>query len=127
MKYIISETQHRRLQEYFDYDEENNVMGNPSESTLMVADFLLRYDIVNPSSMLIFDDEIQIFRFEGQDFQYFGENYVALHVSSNRGNIDIDIEFPRYEGEELEGIDEIIDYLTSLSERYSIFNWNLES
>jgi hypothetical protein len=108
MKYIISESQHRRLQEYYDYDEENNIMGNPSEQTLMVADFLIRYDIVDPRSILIFDDEIQIFRFEGMDFKYFGDNYVALHVSSNRGNIDIDIEFPRYEDEELEGIDQVI-------------------
>jgi hypothetical protein len=126
MKYIISESQHRRLQEYYDYDEENNIMGNPNEQTLMVADFLIRYDIVDPRSMLIFDDEIQIFRFEGMDFEYFGENYVALHVSSNRGNIDIEIEFPRYEGEELEGIDEVIYYLKSISERYSIFNWIFE-
>jgi hypothetical protein len=126
MKYIISETQHRRLQEYYDYDEENNIMGNPSEPTLMVADFLIRYDIVDPRSMLIFDDEIQIFRFEGMDFKYFGDNYVALHVSSNRGNIDIEIEFPRYEDEELEGIDEVIDYLKSISERYSVFNWIFE-
>jgi hypothetical protein len=126
MKYIISESQHRRLQEYYDYDEENNIMGNPSEQTLMVADFLIRYDIVDPRSILIFDDEIQIFRFEGMDFKYFGDNYVALHVSSNRGNIDIDIEFPRYEDEELEGIDQVIDYLKTIAESYSIFNWNFE-
>jgi hypothetical protein len=126
MKYIISESQHRRLQEYYDYEEENNIMGNPGEQTLMVADFLIRYDIVDPRSILIFDDEIQIFRFEGMDFKYFGDNYVALHVSSNRGNIDIDIEFPRYEDEELEGIDQVIDYLKTISESYSIFNWNFE-
>jgi hypothetical protein len=60
------------------------------------------------------------------DFEYFGDNYVALHVSSNRGNIDIEIEFPRYEDEELEGIDEVIDYLKSISERYSVFNWIFE-
>jgi hypothetical protein len=55
MKYIISESQHKRLREFYNDEEENNVLGNPSDDTLMVADFFLRYDLVDPRSLLITD------------------------------------------------------------------------
>lgn len=126
MKYIISESQHQRLREFYNEEEENNIMGDPSKDTLLVADFLLKYDLVDPRRILIMDDEIQIFGFEGQDFPYFNDNYVAFHVSNNRGNIDIEIEFPRYENEELEGLDEVIHYLNQIAENFSIFNWIMD-
>lgn len=126
MKYIISESQRKRLQEFYNDEEENNVLGNPSDDTLMVADFLLRYNLVDPRSLLVMDDEIQIFSFEGQKFPYFNDNYVAFYVSNNRGNIDIEVEFPRYENEELEGLDEVIHYINQIAENYSIFNWIIE-
>ena len=126
MKYIISESQHQRLQEFYNEEEENNIMGDPSKDTLLVADFLLRYDLVDPRRMLIMDDEIQIYGFEGHEFPYFNDNHVSFHVSNNRGNIDIEIEFPRYEDEELEGLDEIIHYLNQIAENFSIFNWIMD-
>lgn len=126
MKYIISESQRKRLQEFYNDEEENNVLGNPSDDTLMVADFLLRYNLVDPRSLLVMDDEIQIFSFEGQKLPYFNDNYVAFYVSNNRGNIDIEVEFPRYENEELEGLDEVIHYINQIAENYSIFNWIIE-
>lgn len=127
MKYIISESQHQRLQEFYYEEEENNIMGNPSKDTLLVADFLLRYDLVDPNNMFIFDDEIDIHGFEGHEFLYFNNNFVAFHVSNNRGNIDIEIELPKYENEELEGLDEIIPYLNQIAENYPIFNWIMDS
>ena len=126
MKYIISESQHERLQEFYNEEEENNILGNPSDDTLMVADFLLRYGLVDPRSLLIMDDEIQVFDFEGQKLTYFNDNYVSFHVSNNRGNIDIEVEFPRYENEELEGLDEVIHYINQIAENYSIFNWIMD-
>lgn len=126
MKYIISESQHKRLQEFYNEEEENNILGNPSDDTLMVADFLLRYGLVDPRSLLVMDDEIQVFGFEGQELPYFNDNYVSFHVSNNRGNIDIEVEFPRYENEELEGLDEVIHYINQIAENYSIFNWIMD-
>ena len=126
MKYIISESQHKRLREFYNDEEENNVLGNPSDDTLMVADFFLRYDLVDPRSLLITDDEIQVFGFEGQKFPYFNDNYVSFYVSNNRANIDIEVEFPRYENEELEGLDEVIHYINQIAENYSIFNWIID-
>ena len=40
MKLIITESQYRTIHEQFNSADENNIVGNPSENTLMFADFL---------------------------------------------------------------------------------------
>ena len=71
MKYIISESQYKRFNE--NVDIESNIIGEPTEEVLTVADFLNRYDIVEPGRMLIEDQAIQVFGFEGKDFKFFDD------------------------------------------------------
>ena len=61
-KYIISESQFNRLQEQFNEDD-NFIVGNPNEETLLITDFLVKYDIVDPSNMNVFDDYIEVYNF----------------------------------------------------------------
>ena len=68
MKYIISESQYKRFNE--NVDIESNIIGEPTEEVLTVADFLNRYDIVEPGRMLIEDQAIQIFGFEEKEFSF---------------------------------------------------------
>ena len=76
MKYIISESQYKRFNENIDI--ETNIIGQPSDEVLIVADFLNRYDIVEPGKMLIEDQAIQIFGFEGKEFQFFDDEWRSI-------------------------------------------------
>ena len=60
MKLIITESQYRTINEQFNSKNENNIVGDPSENTLMFADFLLKQDIIEIGRMLILGDEIEV-------------------------------------------------------------------
>ena len=78
MKYIISESQYNRFNENIDI--ESNIIGQPTEEVLTVADFLNRYDIVEPGKMLIEDQAIQIFGFEGKKFPFFDDEFLIFII-----------------------------------------------
>ncbi len=91
MKYIISESQYKRFNE--NVDIESNIIGEPTDEVLTVADFLNRYDIVEPGRMLIEDQAIQIFGFEGKDFQFFNDEFLIFIVYPSKGDIWINVEW----------------------------------
>ena len=125
-KYIISESQFNRLQEQFNEDD-NFIVGNPNEETLLITDFLVKYDIVDPSNMNVFDDYIEVYNFEGVDLPYFQDNLVKLNVYPSNGDIWINVETSDNEDEnDVDMREEMFDYIRNLSQQYAIFHWALD-
>jgi hypothetical protein len=127
MKYIITESQYIKLKEdIFNSDDENNIIGNPSELTLMLADFLLRQDLVDIRRMLISDDEIEIFGFGEPILEYFMDNSISFQVIGAErdvhvnvvANDDIEGEYPERE--------EAFNFIRNLAEEFSFVNWYIE-
>ncbi len=127
MKYIITESQYIKLKEdIFNSDDENNIIGNPSELTLMLADFLLRQDLVDIGRMLITDDEIEIFGFGEPILEYFMDNSISFQVIGAErdvhvnvvANDDIEGEYPERE--------EAFNFIRNLAEDFSFVNWYIE-
>jgi hypothetical protein len=127
MKYIITESQYIKLKEdIFNSDDENNIIGNPSELTLMLADFLLRQDLVDIRRMLISDDEIEIFGFGEPILEYFMNNSISFQVIGAErdvhvnvvANDDIEGEYPERE--------EAFNLIRNLAEDFSFVNWYIE-
>jgi|688.fasta_scaffold18614_8 hypothetical protein len=127
MKYIITESQYIKLKEdIFNSDDENNIIGNPSELTLMLADFLLRQDLVDIRRMLISDDEIEIFGFGEPILEYFMDNSISFQVIGAErdvhvnvvANDDIEGEYPERE--------EAFNFIRNLAEDFSFVNWYIE-
>jgi hypothetical protein len=127
MKYIITESQYIKLKEdIFNSDDENNIIGDPSELTLMLADFLLRQDLVDIGRMLITDDEIEIFGFGEPILEYFMDNSISFQVIGAErdvhvnvvANDDIEGEYPERE--------EAFNFIRNLAEDFSFVNWYIE-
>jgi hypothetical protein len=127
MKYIITESQYIKLKEdIFNSDDENNIIGNSSELTLMLADFLLRQDLVDIRRMLISDDEIEIFGFGEPILEYFMDNSISFQVIGAErdvhvnvvANDDIEGEYPERE--------EAFNFIRNLAEDFSFVNWYIE-
>jgi hypothetical protein len=127
MKYIITESQYIKLKEdIFNSDDENNIIGDPSELTLMLADFLLRQDLVDIGRMLITDDEIEIFGFGEPILEYFMDNSISFQVIGAERDIhvnvvandDIEGEYPERE--------EAFNFIRNLAEDFSFVNWYIE-
>lgn len=125
MKYIISESQYRLIQEQFNFDEDNPFMEDPSEEVLIVVDFLDRFNLVEPERMLVHRDSIDIFGFEGEDLPYFDDNQLTFTVYPSKGDIWINAEG---ESDDLENeeLNQVYDYIKNLSEKYSIFYWAID-
>ena len=124
MKYIISESQYKRFNENIDI--ESNIIGQPTEEVLTVADFLNRYDIVEPGRMLIEDQAIQVFGFEGKDFKFFDDEFLIFIVYPSKGDIWINVEWAEDDTIDPEQLSEVLDYVKELSGNYSIFYWAIE-
>ena len=125
-KYIISESQYTRLKEQLD-DNDNFIEGDPNEETLLITDFLLRYDIVDPSNINVFDDSIEIYGFENVELPYFNNNMIKLNVYPSQGDIWINVESSDNEDEEdMEMKSQVFEYIKHLAEKYSIFHWALD-
>lgn len=125
-KYIITESQYNRLKEQVD-ERDNFISGDPNEETLLVTDFLLRYDIVDPGNINVFDNTIEIYGFEGIDFPYFQTNMIKLEIFPSKGNIWINVETDDNEDEfDVKQRIEVYNFLRELSEKYSIFHWAIE-
>lgn len=125
-KYIISESQLNRLREQFD-EKDTFITGDPNEETLLVTDFLLKYDIVDPNNINVFNDTIEIYGFEGINFPYFQNNLIKLQIFPSQGNIWINVETDDNEDEfDIKQRIEVYNFIRELNDKYSIFNWALE-
>ena len=125
-KYIISESQLNRLREQFD-EKDTFITGDPNEETLLVTDFLLKYDIVDPNNINVFNDTIEIYGFEGINFPYFQNNLIKLQIFPSQGNIWINVETDDNEDEfDIKQRIEVYNFIRELNDNYSIFNWALE-
>jgi hypothetical protein len=118
MKLIITESQYRTINEQFNSKNENNIVGDPSENTLMFADFLLKQDIIEIGRMLILGDEIEVYGFVNREFQYFLDNSMTFHVNVTGNDND-------EEGDD-EMRDEVFLYIQELSSQYPFVNWYFE-
>lgn len=127
MKYLVTESQFKKLQEFFNPEDENNIVGNPSENTLMIADFLLKQNIVEIQRMLILDDEIEIYGFLNHPLDYFTDNSVGFNVHTIDGDVHVNVVG---KDDDNEGDDELRDqvylYIRELAEQYPFINWYIE-
>jgi hypothetical protein len=125
-KYIILESQLNRLREQFD-EKDTFITGDPNEETLFVTDFLLKYDIVDPDNINVFNDTIEIYGFEGINFPYFQNNLIKLQIFPSQGNIWINVETDDNEDEfDIKQRIEVYNFIRELNDKYSIFHWALE-
>jgi hypothetical protein len=128
MKYIITESQYRKLHEVFNFEDEGNIEGNPSDNTLMIADFLLRQDLVDIGNMLILDDVIEIYKFKNTNFDYFNDNAITFFVQTLDGDIHINVEGDKeddYEGDATDRF-EVFNYVMDLAENFPFVTWYIE-
>lgn len=127
MKYLVTESQFKKLQEFFNPEDENNIVGDPSENTLMIADFLLKQNIVEIQRMLILDDEIEIYGFLNHPLDYFSDNSVGFNVHTIDGDVHVNVVG---KDDDNEGDDELRDqvylYIRELAEQYPFINWYIE-
>jgi hypothetical protein len=92
----------------------------------MLADFLLRQDLVDIRRMLISDDEIEIFGFGEPILEYFMDNSISFQVIGAErdvhvnvvANDDIEGEYPERE--------EAFNFIRNLAEDFSFVNWYIE-
>lgn len=127
MKYIISESQLARLKEdIFNVEDERNIMGNPSENTLMLADFLIRQELVDIRRMLIDNDEIEIFGFEEPFLEYFMDNSLSFHVYGAPNDIHVNVVANDNDEEDSPERDQMFNFIRQLAENFSFVNWYIE-
>lgn len=125
-KYIITESQLSRIKEQFDM-KDSFITGEPNEETLLVTDFLLKYNVVDSDNMNVFDDNIEIYGFQGIDFPYFQNNMVKLEIFPSKGNIWINVETDDNDDDfDLKQRTEVYNFIRELNDKYSIFNWAFE-
>lgn len=125
-KYIITESQLNRLNEKFD-EKDTFISGDPNEETLLVTDFLLKYDIVDPNNINVFNDTIEIYGFEGIEFPYFENNMIKLEIFPSKGDIWINVETDDNDDEfDIKQRLEVYNFIRELNDKYSIFHWALE-
>jgi hypothetical protein len=122
-KYIIKESQFKRIKEQF--DESNNfITGDPEQETLLVTDFLLRYNIVDPENINVFDNTIEIYGFEGIDFPYFQNNMIKLEIYPSKGDIWINVDTDDNDDDfDMKQREEVHNFIRELNDKYSIFHW----
>lgn len=127
MKYIISETQYRRLNEQFVPADENNIIGDPSPNTLMFADFLLNQNLVEIGRMLISDDEIEIFGFEDQPFEYFNDNSLSFDVHTINNDLHVNAQGNDNDDEDDAPMrNEVYRYIANIAENFPFVTWYIE-
>lgn len=125
-KYIITESQLSRIKEQFDM-KDSFITGEPNEETLLVTDFLLKYNVVDSDNMNVFDDNIEIYGFQGIDFPYFQNNMIKLEIFPSKGNIWINVETDDNDDDfDLKQRTEVYNFIRELNDKYSIFNWAFE-
>ena len=94
---------------------------------MLVTDFLLKYDIVDPNNINVFNDTIEIYGFEGINFPYFQNNLIKLQIFPSQGNIWINVETDDNEDEfDIKQRIEVYNFIREFNDKYSIFNWALE-
>lgn len=128
MKYILTESQYARLKEdIFSSHDENNIVGNPSENTLMIADFLLRQNIVEVDRMLVLDNEIEIFGFIDKPFDYFLDNSLGFDVHTIDGDVHVNVQGKDNDDETDEvPRNEVYSYVREMANEYPFINWYIE-
>jgi hypothetical protein len=128
MKYVITESQYKKLSEQFDFEEEDNIVGNPSENTLMIADFLLTQNLVDIRRMLILDDVIEIYGFENGPMEYFQDNKITFNVITRNGDVHINVEGDSEDNYEKDAKDrfEVYNYIMELAKNFQFVNWYIE-
>lgn len=125
-KYIITESQLSRIKEQFDM-KDSFITGEPNEETLLVTDFLLKYNVVDSDNLNVFDDNIEIYGFQGIDFPYFQNNMIKLEIFPSEGNIWINVETDDNDDDfDLKQRTEVYNFIRELNDKYSIFNWAFE-
>ena len=124
MKLIITESQYRTIHEQFNSADENNIVGDPSENTLMFADFLLKQDIVEIGRMLVLGDEIEIYGFQNRKFEYFLDNSMTFNVHTINGDVHVNVTANDNDDEgDDEMRDEVFLYIQELASQYPFVNW----
>lgn len=127
MKYIISESQLSRLKEdIFNVEDERNIMGNPSDNTLMLADFLLRQGLVDINRMIIDNDEIEIFGFQEPLLEFFMDNSMSFHVFGADGDVHVNVVANDNDEDESPARDEAYNLIKQLAENFSFVNWYID-
>ena len=127
MKYIISESQYSRIKEdIFNTEDENNIMGNPSENTLVLADFLVRQGLVDIGRMLIDNDEIELFGFNEPILEYFLDNSMSFNVFGTDTDIHVNVVANDDNQDEYPARDEAFDFVKQLAENFPFVNWYIE-
>lgn len=127
MKLIITESQYKKLHEQYNSEDENNIIGNPSENTLMIADFLLKQNLVDPRRMLISDDEIEIFGFEQGPFDYFNDNSMSMEIHTLNDDVHVNIQGIDNDDEtDDEPRTQVYHYLAEVLSNFPFVNWYIE-
>lgn len=127
MKLIITESQYKKLHEQYNAEDENNIIGNPSENTLMIADFLLKQNLVDPRRMLISDDEIEIFGFEQGPFDYFNDNSMSMEIHTLNDDVHVNIQGIDNDDEtDDEPRTQVYHYLAEVLSNFPFVNWYIE-
>jgi len=128
MKYIITESQYKKVYEQFDFEDDGNIVGNPSENTLMIADFLLTQNLVDIGRMLILDDKIEIYGFEGMPFNYFDNNKISFDVHTRGDDVHINVQGDEEDNYQEDAKDrfEVFNYIIELAENFQFVNWYIE-
>lgn len=127
MKYIISESQYSRIKEdIFNTEDENNIMGNPSENTLVLADFLVRQGLVDIGRMLIDNNEIELFGFNEPILEYFLDNSMSFMVFGTDTDIHVNVVANDDNQDEYPARDEAFDFVKQLAENFPFVNWYIE-
>lgn len=122
-KYIITESQLSRIKEQFGM-KDSFITGEPNEETLLVTDFLLKYNVVDSDNLNVFDDNIEIYGFQGIDFPYFQNNMIKLEIFPSKGNIWINVETDDNDDDfDLKQRTKVYNFIRELNDKYSIFNW----
>ena len=127
MKYIISESQYSRIkEEIFNTEDENNIMGNPSENTLVLAYFLVRQGLVDIGRMLIDNDEIELFGFNEPILEYFFDNSLSFNVFGTDTDIHVNVVANDDNQDEYPARDKAFDFVKQLAENFPFVNWYIE-
>jgi hypothetical protein len=128
MKYLITESQYKKLSEQFDFEEEDNIVGNPSENTLMIVDFLLTQNLVDIGRMLILNDVIEIYGFENGPMEYFQDNKITFDVQTRGNDVHINVEGDKEDNYQEDAKDrfEVFNYIMELAENFPFVNWYIE-
>ena len=136
MKYLIKESQYRKLKEQFDFkdiedsDDENPFLGTQSSGTLTLIDLLVKNGILDLELINVYDDEITIFAFPEHLFEdYFMDNQIIFKVDDFDGEIHVNVEGDG-ENEDYRlyyrHLNEIFNYIREVAKRTPSINWYIE-